>query len=64
MNLPVLILKGLLSLIKSTIETKAGFNIEHVDVLKHIEKINVSCLFLASKEDNLIKFEHTEEIYR
>jgi hypothetical protein len=62
-NMPSLILKGAIALIKSTIQKKVKFSLDDIDVMPKIEKSVMPALFITSKEDTLISPNHSEKIF-
>lgn len=63
-KIPSILIKGILALIKNTIQNKANFSIDDVDVLKNISKCRMPVLFITSQNDTLISNKHTEKIYQ
>lgn len=49
--------------VKGTIEQKADFKFDELDLNKCITKMNTPVMILASKEDELVSYKHSEEIF-
>ncbi len=63
-KLPFFIIKGLVSLINSSIKKEAGFSIENVDISENIKEIQVPMMILAAKNDKIVNFWHCQRIYQ
>lgn len=61
-GLPKFIVTGVLSIIRQTIQSKAKFNINDLDVVKRAERCSVPGLFLASKSDSFTRAHHSEKL--
>lgn len=58
-------MSGALSIIKSTIQSKAKFDINDLNPLKnHVEKAFIPALFIAAKEDLFISPDHTKVLHK
>lgn len=58
-------MSGALAMIKSTIQSKAKFDINDLNPLKnHVSKAFIPALFVAGKEDTFISPEHTKELHK
>ncbi len=62
--MPKFLVKGALSIVQSTIQEKAGFDIAELNILKIIDRCKAPCLFVASKKDNFVKCSHSEKLQR
>lgn len=52
-------------MIKSTVNSKAKFNIENLNPLKnHVKQAFIPAFFVAGKQDNFIKPEHTQALHK
>jgi hypothetical protein len=58
-NIPEILLKAVFMMIKSTIESKADFLVEDLDILNDVSVIKCPTLLIASKDDNLIDWHHS-----
>jgi fermentation-respiration switch protein FrsA (DUF1100 family) len=63
-NLPSLLLKGVISIIKSQIYKRAAFDLEEIDVMKNLENCKMPSLFIVSKQDTLINPYHSDLIFK
>lgn len=61
-GLPEFMVKGALNFITSSINDRAGFNIEELDILASIGNSTTPALFIASKQDSLVKCHHSERL--
>jgi fermentation-respiration switch protein FrsA (DUF1100 family) len=62
-KVPKLILSGAISLIRKTIKNKAGFDINNLNPLDHVDKCFIPALFVAATGDTFIAPHHTQELY-
>lgn len=51
-------------MIKSTIESKADFKVDELELTHDIDSLDCPILILASKNDTLIHYHHSEDIYK
>ncbi|EGR31652.1 hypothetical protein IMG5_105010 [Ichthyophthirius multifiliis] len=58
--LPNFILKAFLGLINKSIQSRANFTLDQINLTKIIQNIHIPALFVASKEDKLVSYEHSE----
>ena len=63
-KLPLLIIKGIVSLINSSVKKEAGFSLENVDLSENLKEIQVPLVILAAKNDKIVKFWQCEKIYQ
>lgn len=64
-KLPSLVISGALAMIKSTVESKAKFNINDLNPLKnHVSKAFVPALFVSGKQDAFIDCEHSKALHK
>lgn len=57
-------MSGALSLIKSSIQSRAKFDINDLNPLKnHVDKAFIPALFIAAKQDEFISPDHTKALY-
>ena len=62
-GLPSLLIKAGMLLIKGSIEEKVRFNLEDLEMKEVARQLKTPVLILASKEDELINWHHSEQIY-
>jgi hypothetical protein len=63
-NLPSFVVSGLLAFIKSTIKSKAHFDIKELDIVKCASEIYViPGFFITSREDTFVQAHHTERLH-
>lgn len=58
-------MSGAMAIIKSTISSKAKFDINDLNPLKnHVDKAFIPALFIAGKDDQFISPEHTKALHK
>lgn len=62
-GLPGFVVKGALSFVKRTLESKAKLDIDLLDIRKAASQCTVPALFIASREDTFVNFEHSLRVY-
>jgi pimeloyl-ACP methyl ester carboxylesterase len=62
-KIPKLILSGAISLIRKTVKSKAGFDINDLNPLDHVTQCFIPSLFVAGNEDTFIQPHHARELY-
>ncbi|OMJ91620.1 hypothetical protein SteCoe_5766 [Stentor coeruleus] len=62
-KVPNFILSSVMYFVKKTIKKKAGFNIEDLNPLDHVDKSFIPVQFIAAKDDNFILPAHTERLH-
>jgi len=62
-KIPKLIVSGAMALIRSTIKSKAKFDIDNLVPMNHVQAGFVPALFVAGKEDNFIDPHHAKDLY-
>lgn len=62
-SIPEIIIKALFLMIGSSIEERADFKVEELELEKDVETIRCSTMLIASKEDTFISFTHSEDIF-
>ena len=62
-KLPGFILSSVMFFIKRTIKKKAGFDIEDLNPLEHVDKSFIPVQFIAAKNDTFILPAHTEQLH-
>lgn len=62
-NIPGFLTEGAFSIIRSTIKSKANFDLEDLRPIKHVDKIKIPALFGAAKEDTFVSPQHTRDLY-
>jgi len=62
-KIPKLIVSGAMALIRSTIKSKAKFDIDNLVPMNHVAAGFVPALFVAGKEDNFIDPHHAKDLY-
>jgi len=62
-KIPKLIVSGAMALIRSTIKTKAKFDINNLVPMNHVEAGFVPALFVAAKSDAFIDQHHAKDLY-
>jgi len=62
-NIPGFLTEGAFSIIRSTIKSKASFDLEDLKPIKHVDKIKIPALFGAAKEDTFVSPQHTRDLY-
>ena len=62
-KLPGFVLSSVMYFIKKTIKKKAGFNIEDLNPLNHVNKSFIPVQLIAAKGDTFILPKHTEKLY-
>lgn len=62
-KLPEFFLKKVLNMVRKTILKKGGVDIQKINALKAAEGGWVPSLFIAGKDDDFIKKDHTEKLY-
>ncbi|KAL4473489.1 hypothetical protein ABPG74_022353 [Tetrahymena malaccensis] len=61
-SLPNFIIEGLLSIINNSIQERAGFRLDQLDLTKIVGKIDIPAIFVTSAEDRLVKQEHPKKL--
>ena len=63
-GLPTFLFSPILSRIENTIKEKTNCDLFSIDLRKNLGQIkNIACLFLTSKNDQLVPSKQTEELY-
>ena len=62
-NLPGFLVSAALAIVKSTIKSKAKFDINMLCPIEHVEQSFSPAMFIAGKDDNFIFPEHTKKLY-
>ena len=62
-NFPDVILNGVLNVLKNTIKNKNNFDINEINPLNDVKKINVPVFFVHAMKDELINLEHSLKLY-
>ncbi|KAL4429458.1 hypothetical protein ABPG74_001303 [Tetrahymena malaccensis] len=64
-KIPKFVMSAAMAMIKSTISSKAKFDINDLNPLKnHVSKAFIPALFVAAKDDNFISPEHTKALHK
>ncbi len=63
MKIPELLIKAIFLLVGSSIEQRANFKLEELELAQDVEKIRCPVMLLASKEDTFVSYTHSEEIF-
>ncbi|EAR92625.1 alpha/beta superfamily hydrolase (macronuclear) [Tetrahymena thermophila SB210] len=61
-SLPNFIIEGLLSIVNNSIQERAGFRLDQLDLTKIVGKIEIPAIFVTSAEDRLVKQEHPKKL--
>lgn len=62
-NMPELLVKALFLLVGSSIEKRANFKLDQLELGQDVERIRCPAMLLASKEDTFVNCSHSEEIF-
>jgi fermentation-respiration switch protein FrsA (DUF1100 family) len=62
-SLPGFILKAYLSLMRSSIQSRADFDISSLRPIDHVEQIYILALFGAAKQDDFVKPTHSQTLF-
>jgi len=62
-SIPGLIAEGIFSIIRSTIKSRVGLDLDSLKPIDYVEKIKIPALFGAAKEDTFVLPHHTRELY-
>jgi len=62
-KLPKLVVSGAMSLIKKTIKSKGGFDLDSLVPLNNVSESFMPALFVAGKEDKYIDPRHTKDLF-
>ena len=62
--LPGFLMSGLFSILKSTVNSKAKFDLDALCPIKHCNKINIPALYGAGLDDTFVLPQHTKELYQ
>lgn len=62
-SIPSFLVKAALMFVRRSIEQKADFKFDELDLTTCIHKLSTPVMILASKEDELISYRHSEEIF-
>jgi pimeloyl-ACP methyl ester carboxylesterase len=62
-SLPGFILKACLSLVRSSIKSRADFDINLLRPIDHVEQIYIPALFGAAKQDDFVKPTHSQQLF-
>ncbi|XP_053992256.1 uncharacterized protein LOC128883672 isoform X2 [Hylaeus volcanicus] len=63
-KVPKFILRPALNIIRSTVFTRAAFNLDDVEPIRHCEMSFIPALFIAAKNDNFVRPHHAESMHR
>ncbi len=63
-GLPTFITRKIASSVKKIIQEKAFFDIEKLDIKKAVEKCEIPALFITSKKDKFVSYEHSEILHK
>ncbi|KAL4485077.1 hypothetical protein ABPG72_014597 [Tetrahymena utriculariae] len=61
-SLPNFIIEGLLSIVNNSIQERARFRLDQLDLTKIVGKIEIPAIFVTSAEDKLVKQEHPKKL--
>jgi hypothetical protein len=61
--MPEFLVKAAFLVVSSSIEQRAGFSIDDLNLESDVETIRCSTLLIASSEDTFVGHEHSEEIF-
>lgn len=56
-------IKALFLMVGSSIEERANFKVEELELSPDLEKVRCPVLLLASKQDTFVSHQHSEEIF-
>jgi pimeloyl-ACP methyl ester carboxylesterase len=62
-TIPGLLVKAVFMMVSSSIEERAGFKVEQLELGADVESIRCSTLLVTSKEDSFVNYSHSEEIF-
>ena len=62
-NVPKLLIKGALGLIRKTIKERAKFDIDDISPIDHVKQAFIPAFFIVGNKDDFIDPTHTEKMY-
>lgn len=62
-KIPSLLVSGALKIVRSTIKSKAQFDVYDLSPIDHVKECFIPALFAAATQDDFILPHHTEELY-
>lgn len=63
-GIPACLLGGFLGILDNQIQNKEGFSIEDLNFEKNMNRIKCPILFLVSRRDSKINYEHTLDLFK
>ena len=61
--IPAWIVKSVLHFIKGSVKEKAAFDINWLDIVPVVRRINIPAIFITSPDDTFISHEHVEKLF-
>lgn len=63
-SLPDFLLEACVKIVSSSVEERAGFRLDHIDVVRVVPNLTMPALFIASPEDSFVRIEHSVKLQR
>lgn len=63
-SLPNFLLEAFVKFVSNSVEERAGFRLEKIDLTNAVSNSNVPALFIASPDDKFVRIEHSIKLQR